>query len=140
MPIDVTAAIVFHQGKLLITRRNPDGPIGGLWEFPGGKVEKGETPEACLVRELREELGIRAEVGEFFTESIFAYPEKTVRLLAFLVKDFTGKISLTDEHDDFRWIGLDELNGFDFAPADQPIVEKLKSSKAEKLRSREVEK
>ncbi|MBT3349276.1 8-oxo-dGTP diphosphatase MutT [bacterium] len=124
--IEVTAAIIFKNEKLLIARRADDFEIQNLWEFPGGKIEKGETPEECLARELHEELGIRAEIGEFFAENVHAYPKKIVRLRAFLVKNFTGEISLSREHSEFRWIGLDELDQFTFAPADRPFVEKLK--------------
>jgi 8-oxo-dGTP diphosphatase len=79
--IDVAAALVFHKGKLLITQRRPDDHLPNLWEFPGGKVEAGETFEECLVREIREELGIEISVGELVEDLTHAYPEKTVRLL-----------------------------------------------------------
>ena len=78
--IDVAAALVFRDGKLLITQRHADAHLGGLWEFPGGKREPDETFEACLVRELREELGIEVAVGELVESLTHAYPEKTVHL------------------------------------------------------------
>ena len=71
----VTAAVIEKDGKILIARRKRDDSQAGKWEFPGGKLEAGETPEACLKRELREELGIETEVGAFFCSSRFVYPQ-----------------------------------------------------------------
>src|SRR6267142_972357 len=84
--VEVSAALIFHNGKLLITQRHADAHLGGLWEFPGGKREAGETFESCLVREIREELGVEIFVGELFQEIIHAYPEKTVLLRFFICK------------------------------------------------------
>src|SRR5687767_14533367 len=78
--IPVAAALIFDQGHLLITQRRPGDHLGGLWEFPGGKVECGESFESCLVREIREEVGLHINVASLFDEIIFAYPQKTVRL------------------------------------------------------------
>src|SRR5215207_4128730 len=78
--IDVSAGLVFRDGKLLITQRHPDAHLGGLWEFPGGKLECDETFEACLTRELREELGIEVIVRELMETVEHAYPEKRVLL------------------------------------------------------------
>lgn len=75
-PIDVAAGLVFRGGKLLLTQRHPAAHLGGLWEFPGGKREPEETFEQCLVRELREELGIEVEVGELVESITHTYPEK----------------------------------------------------------------
>src|ERR1035441_2534394 len=81
MPIiDVAAALVFRESKLLITQRYAEAHLGGLWEFPGGKREAKETFEACLTRELREELGIEVAVGELVESLTHTYPEKTVQL------------------------------------------------------------
>src|SRR4051812_49929296 len=82
-PIDVAAGLVFEKGKLLITQRRLNDHLGGFWEFPGGKVEKGETFQECLGRELREELGIEVEVGAEIEDITHSYPEKTVRLKFF---------------------------------------------------------
>src|SRR5215204_6906636 len=81
--IDVAAGLVFRDGKLLITRRHADVHLGGLWEFPGGKREPNESFEACLVRELREELGIEVTVGDLVESLTHEYPEKTVHLRFF---------------------------------------------------------
>src|SRR6266850_1662610 len=81
--IEVAAGLVFRDGQLLITQRHADAHVGGVWEFPGGKREPGEGFEDCLVRELREELGIEVEVGEILESLTHAYPEKTVVLKFF---------------------------------------------------------
>src|SRR5215475_16044706 len=78
--IDVAAGLIFREGKLLITKRYDDAHLGGLWEFPGGKREASESFEQCLVRELREELGIEVDVGELVESLVHDYPEKTVVL------------------------------------------------------------
>src|SRR5437773_2250204 len=81
--VDVAAGLIFRDGKLLITQRRAGAHLGGLWEFPGGKREPNETFEECLVRELREELGIEVVVGELIESVTHAYPEKTVHLSFF---------------------------------------------------------
>jgi 8-oxo-dGTP diphosphatase len=81
--IEVSAGLIFRSGKLLITQRHARAHLGGLWEFPGGKREPGETFEQCLVRELREELGVEVVVGELFDTVEHAYPERTVSLKFF---------------------------------------------------------
>src|SRR5262245_15313555 len=78
--IEVAAGVVFRDGQVLITQRRPGDHLGGLWEFPGGKREPGETFEVCLQRELKEELGIEVDVGEWLDSVTHAYPEKTVHL------------------------------------------------------------
>src|SRR5580692_3100181 len=82
--IEVSAALVFHRGKLLITRRHANAHLGGLWEFPGGKRENGETFEQCLIREICEELGVAISAGELFEEIHHDYPEKSVHLKFFI--------------------------------------------------------
>jgi mutator protein MutT len=124
--IEVSAALIFHHGKLLITQRHAKSHLGGLWEFPGGKRESNETFEECLVRELREELGIEVEVGELFEEISHAYPEKTVRLKFFVCKLISGKPRTLDCAA-FKWVGKTELAGFDFPAADARLLEKLRA-------------
>ena len=89
-PIDVAAALIFRNGKLLITQRRPDDHLPNLWEFPGGKVEPGETFEQCLVREIREELAIEISVGQLVEDLTHTYPEKTVRLCFFNCRLISG--------------------------------------------------
>ncbi len=88
--IEVSAAIIFRDGKLLIAQRHTASHLGGLWEFPGGKREPGETSEQCLVREIREELGVEISVGELFEEVSHTYPEKSVHLKFFFCQVISG--------------------------------------------------
>lgn len=125
--IDVTCAIIERSGKILIARRAQGTHLEGKWEFPGGKVEQDETPEQCLQRELLEEFGIQARVGDFVAESCFHYREKSIRLLSYKVQFLSGDFILT-AHDEIRWIGLHEFDGYDMAEADIPIVHALRSS------------
>jgi len=127
--IDVAAGLVFRKGKLLITRRFDDAHLGGLWEFPGGKREPGETFEACLVRELREELGIEAEVGERVELLTHNYPEKTVHLQFFRCRWLRYEpraLGCTD----FCWISAGELDQFDFPAADARLLQTLKANES----------
>jgi mutator protein MutT len=124
--IDVAAALIFHGGKLLITQRHADAHLGGLWEFPGGKCEPNETFEQCLVREIREELGIEVEVGRLFEEISHAYAEKTVHLKFFVCKLISGKLRPLDCAA-FKWVEKTELADFEFPAADERLLEKLRA-------------
>lgn len=108
---DVTAAIILEKGRVLITRRAPGEKHAGRWEFPGGKVEPGETPEACLRRELLEELEIETEIGEKLAESIYSYETGAIRLLAYRATILSGDLRL-HVHDDYRWVAVDELTQY----------------------------
>ncbi len=121
---DVTAAIICKKDKILIARRGPYEKMAGGWEFPGGKLEKMETPEECLVRELSEEFGITARAQGFFCESIYSYPQGAVRLLAYFAEIIQGEITLR-VHDQIKWVTADELTGYNLLPADIPIADKL---------------
>jgi 8-oxo-dGTP diphosphatase len=122
--ITVTAGIFLKDSMVFIARRRRTGRLPGKWEFPGGKVEDGETPEAGLKRELREELEIDAAVGDYLGENIHQYDFGTVRLLFYRVYWDGGEITSRD-HDEYGWVPLDKLNGYDFAPADWPFVKRL---------------
>jgi 8-oxo-dGTP diphosphatase len=123
--IDVVAAIITNdEGKILITQRNLKKLQGGLWEFPGGKIEKDETREEAIIREIKEELTIDIKVDEYLDEKIFNYPEKDINLIALKCSKINGDIKLT-EHEDAKWVANEELDKFEFAPADMFIVEKL---------------
>ena len=122
--IRVTAAIMIEDGRVFIAQRHPDDFMGGKWEFPGGKIDPGETPEICLQRELHEELGILADVHDMFAVSQHTYPDRAVELLAYTVSIREGRITL-HEHSDARWVAIRELREFDMCEADLPFVEKL---------------
>jgi mutator protein MutT len=126
-PIDVSAALIFHDGKLLITQRQAEAHLGGLWEFPGGKRETNETFEDCLVREIREELGMEITVGELFEEVTHAYEIKAVHLKFFICQWIRGepqKLGCAA----FKWIGKSELADYKFPAADARLLEKLAAS------------
>lgn len=123
--INVVAAIIKNgEGKILITQRNLKKSQGGLWEFPGGKIEKGETREEAIIREIKEELTIEINVESYLGEKVFEYPEKSINLIALNCRVKSGNIYLT-EHEKARWVEKEELNSFEFAPADIFIVKKL---------------
>ena len=114
--IDVAAALVFREQRLLITRRPSGSHLEGLWEFPGGKREAGETFEQCLVRELEEELGIEVDVGPLIETLVHSYPEKTVRLMFFRCR-LKNKEPRPLGCPDFRWVTSSQLVQFQFPAA-----------------------
>lgn len=126
-PIEVSAGLVFRDGKLLITRRHADAHLGGLWEFPGGKREADETFEQCLIRELREELGIEVEVGELVESLTHAYPDKTVALKFYRCRWKQNEPRAIDCLD-FKWITPGELGDYEFPAADARLLQKLQRS------------
>jgi 8-oxo-dGTP diphosphatase len=119
--IQVTAALIEDNDKVLIARRKQGKAMAGFWEFPGGKIEAGETPEQCLARELFEEFGVRAEIGVFVAESIYSYPNITIRLLAYTAKIEKGEFQLQD-HDKIEWVSYNQIKNYQLAPADLPIL------------------
>jgi mutator protein MutT len=122
--IEVSAALIFRNGKILITQRHAKSHLGGFWEFPGGKCEPGETFEQCLAREIHEELGVEITAGELFEDITHAYPEKTVRLKFFVCKLISGEPQPLDCAA-FKWVEKAELAGFKFPAADARLLEKL---------------
>ncbi len=126
--IPVAAALVFHEHRLLITRRPEGTHLAGLWEFPGGKLEAGESWEAGLQRELREELAIEVEVGPLFCEVTHAYPEKTVHLRFFVCRLVSG-IPQAIGCSELTWVDRDSLGAHEFPAADREILEQLSLSK-----------
>ena len=125
--IDVSAALIFHRGQLLITQRHAGSHLGGLWEFPGGKREPNETFEQCLAREIREELNMDIIVGKLFEEVTHAYETKTVHL-KFFVCEWTGGEPETLGCAAFQWIRKSELADYQFPAADARLLEKLTAS------------
>lgn len=124
--IEVSAALIFHEGKLLITQRHAKAHLGGLWEFPGGKREPGESFEQCLVREIREELGVEISVGKLFEEISHDYPEKSVRLKFFICELISGEPQPLDCAA-LKWVGKSQLVEFEFPAADAQLLAKLSS-------------
>ncbi|EJF10608.1 (deoxy)nucleoside triphosphate pyrophosphohydrolase [Pontibacter sp. BAB1700] len=122
--IEVVAGIIQRSGMYLIARRAPGKSLAGFWEFPGGKLEAGETHEACLVRELKEELDLEVAVGAYIGESVFGEGENQVRLVAYAAHTKQEHITSTD-HDQVRWVDIYEFGDYEFAPADMPIVKAL---------------
>ncbi|MBW2491105.1 MAG: (deoxy)nucleoside triphosphate pyrophosphohydrolase [Deltaproteobacteria bacterium] len=122
--VKVTAAILAKNNKIIIAKRGFDDELANKWEFPGGKIEIDETPEQCLKREMKEEFDIDISVGEYLGSSIYHYDHLSIELLAYRTYWEGGEIDLKD-HDDFKWISLEQLADFDFAPADLTFVEKL---------------
>jgi 8-oxo-dGTP diphosphatase len=126
-PIDVVAAVIRREdGRLLITQRLADDTLGGYWEFPGGKVDPGEELRAALVRELREEIGVEAEIGAEIHHITHAYPDRDVRLYFYEVRIVSGEPRLI-EVADLRWVTLDELMDYQFPEADRPLLEQLRA-------------
>jgi 8-oxo-dGTP diphosphatase len=124
--IEVSAALVFHNRKLLITQRHANAHLGGLWEFPGGKREAMETFEQCLVREIFEELAIEIFVVGLFEEIVHDYPEKSIRLKFFICKLISGEPQLLGCAA-FKWIGKSELSDYEFPAADAQLLQKLRA-------------
>jgi mutator protein MutT len=123
--VEVAAALIFHSGRLLITQRHSKVHLGGLWEFPGGKREPGETYEECLAREIREELGVEIAVGKCFAEITHAYPEKHVHLKFFLAQLTAGEPRTLDCAA-IKWVTRAELDDYEFPAADVQLLVKLR--------------
>jgi mutator protein MutT len=122
--IDVAAALIFEAGKLLITQRRANDHLPNLWEFPGGKVEVGETFEDCLKREILEELGIQIKIGKAVEEITHSYPEKTVRLKFFQCRLVSGEPRAI-HCQDWKWVDAEELLQNEFPAADAKLLGRL---------------
>jgi len=125
--IEVSAGLIFRNGKLLITQRHAGAHVGGLWEFPGGKREAGETFEQCVARELQEELGINVTVGALFESITHEYPEKAVHLKFFVCRLEAGEprpIGCAS----LKWVDKSEMKGCDFPAADARLLEELQQN------------
>lgn len=122
--VEVVAALIWDNDRFLICQRpaNKGNPL--LWEFVGGKVEKGETMEEALIREFHEELDVTVSVGTPFMDVVYQYPDALVHLTIFNASIISGTPKML-EHNDLRWITADEIPHFNFCPADKDILKKI---------------
>ena len=125
----IAAAIIKEENKILICQRKAGGPCSLLWEFPGGKREKGETFSQCVIRECQEELGIEITQPLYFDTIFHTYDGEVFCLLFFHCKIKKG-VPKMFVHQELRWAAAEELSSFAFCPADQPILEKLKKNES----------
>jgi 8-oxo-dGTP diphosphatase len=121
----VTAAVIEKDGKILIAQRKAGDRFARLWEFPGGKLEPGESPRQCLRRELREELGVEGRVEDFLGSFPFASPFLSIELLAYRVSIVGGRLAPND-HEELRWVSPADFRDFPFTEPDLPLVEMVK--------------
>lgn len=122
--IEVVAAIIHEDGKIFATQRGY-GEFAGGWEFPGGKLEKGESPEHALIREIQEELNTTIEVGELIETVEYDYPTFHLKMYCYLCQRVSGQLDLL-EHSAAKWLTKETLTSVDWLPADIAVVEKLK--------------
>lgn len=127
--IEVVAAIINKDGKFFATQRGY-GKLKGKWEFPGGKIEAGESCEEALKREIREELGVAICVNEHFHSVEYTYPDFHITLHCFLSTIVSGEIKLL-EHSSAKWLAAEQIDQVDWLPADIEVIEKIKSAFAE---------
>ena len=128
--LHVVAAIVWHprqSGRLLIARRQKGKHLEDFWEFPGGKMEPGESPRQALRRELGEEIGIDVLEAEPFMQVYHRYPERSILLDTWNVGDFRGEVRAR-ERQSLAWVETDRLDGYRFPPADVPVLEAIRCS------------
>lgn len=125
--VHVVGAIIENENKeILCALRSPEMTLPNYWEFPGGKIEKGESKEEALKREIKEELGCMIEVFEHIEDTTYEYEKVIVRLETFMAKVISGVPELS-EHAEIKWVPRKELNTLKWAPADIPAIEKLLS-------------
>ena len=122
--IRVVCGIIFKDDKILLTRRKKGKSLEGFWEFPGGKVEKGETDATALKRELKEELGLEISEPNYFSENKHEYITFSIHLVAYKCEAFDDPKKLVD-HDKFEWVMVNELGNFNLAEADRPLLKEL---------------
>ena len=128
MTVIVAAAIIAEAGRVLLTQRKRGSHLEGLWEFPGGKVEEGEDPKAALARELREEVGIDAEVGDIVDVTFHRYGAKDVLLLFYAAKPRDGSPpAVARDVAAIEWAGLEALDEARFPPADVAVLRRVRA-------------
>lgn len=126
MTVIVAAAVVVQNGRVLLTRRAEGQHLAGMWEFPGGKLEDGESPERALVRECLEECGIEVEVGEILDVTHHRYPEKAVLLLFYRCALHRGEVRHLQVAD-HAWVAPRDLDSYPLPPADERVVSRIKA-------------
>jgi 8-oxo-dGTP diphosphatase len=124
--IEVVAAVIKKDGEIFTTQRGY-GEFEGMWEFPGGKIESGESCEVALVREIQEELGVDIEVGELICTTEYDYPSFHLTMHCFLCSITSGEIELR-EHKSACWLTKEMLNEVEWLPADLGVIEKIKNN------------
>ncbi len=122
--IKVAAGIIWHNNQILISQRKVGQHLAGYWEFPGGKINPNETPIHCLQRELIEEIGIHIKNIVLFSEKEFQYPEKKV-LLYFYTCEWADGVAQALDVEQIKWVSPQELTHFNFAPANQEVIQKI---------------
>lgn len=122
--IEVVAGIIYKDNKFLIAQRNLKKAQGGLWEFPGGKLEPNESAEDALKREIKEEFDTEIEVGNYIGECVHHYPEKDIKLMFYKANLISEKLTLL-EHEDCKWITKEDKEKFEFAGADKIVFDWL---------------
>ena len=120
--IRVACAIIEHKGKVLVTQRGFHKAEAGLWEFPGGKLEEDESPEACIVREIAEELDLHIKPFQSLLATTYQYPDKSIQLIPLLCHLESGNL-LLKEHAAYQWLAPAELRTLNWCPADLPVLE-----------------
>lgn len=125
----VTAALIREDHKILIAQRGRNKKFGRQWEFPGGKLTRGETPEACLRREIREELNLEIQVDEHFCTVHHQYPDFKIELMAFWCSIVGGSLEL-EEHEQVRWVTVAEMKQYTFVEADLNVIAALASDQS----------
>ena len=123
----VTAALIAEEQRILIAQRDRSKRFGRQWEFPGGKVMQGETPEACLRREIEEELNLKVRVDEHFCTVHYEYPDFSIELMAFWCTIVGGSLEL-EEHEQVQWVTVPEMKKYDFVEADLNIIVALSNT------------
>ena len=123
--IDVVAALVSESGRYLVGCRPAGKSQGGKWEFMGGKIEPGETPEAALARECREELALEIENARVVDSVVHAYPDRTINLMLLECSAKPGSVPRALEHSEIRWVTPEEMRALPFAEADRELIERM---------------
>ena len=124
--IEVSCALIVEQGRILVAQNRATSDHPGKWEFPGGKIKKGETPEACIVREIKEELNLQVTVIQRLEAVAYDYGHKHIQLIPFVCSLESGELALND-HEAVAWASLEQCLKIDFAEADKLLLAKVEN-------------